>query len=71
MAKKRSSKSLVNESNADHAEIKVDWTVESVVATVVLALEPGEKIDLNQLESCGSILSFLAGLDHGFNKSWR
>jgi len=49
MAKKRPSKPLGGESTADHAEIKADWTVENVVATVTLGLEPGEKIDLNQI----------------------
>jgi len=49
MAKKRPSKPLGDELTGDHAEIKADWTVENVVGTVVLPLEPGEKIDLNQV----------------------
>ena len=49
MAKKRPSKPLASESAADQAEVKADWTIENVVATVTLALQAGEKIDLNQV----------------------
>ena len=50
MAKKRFISPLLRESNTDPAEIKADWTVENVVATVAIELgAPGEKIDLNQI----------------------
>jgi len=49
MAKKRTAKPSSSGSSPDQAEIKGDWKVENVVATVSVALEPGEKVDLNQI----------------------
>ena len=49
MAKKRPAKPPADAAAAGQAEIKAEWTVENVVATVTLGLEPGEKIDLNQI----------------------
>jgi transcription initiation factor TFIID TATA-box-binding protein len=50
MAKKRPAKPPADAAATGQAEIKADWKVENVVATVVLDLgSSGEKIDLNQI----------------------
>jgi transcription initiation factor TFIID TATA-box-binding protein len=50
MAKKRTAKPTVGEPGATSLEIKPEWKIENVVATVSIELEqPGEKIDLNQI----------------------
>nr|MDO8113232.1 TATA-box-binding protein [Candidatus Sigynarchaeota archaeon] len=50
MAKKRAAKPAAGESPATEAEIKAEWKVENVVATVVVDLgTAGEKVDLNQI----------------------
>ncbi|HME54460.1 MAG TPA: TATA-box-binding protein [Candidatus Lokiarchaeia archaeon] len=49
MAKKRPARPRADAATTGQAEIKADWTVENVVATVALGLEPDEKIDLNQI----------------------
>jgi len=49
MAKKRPAQPRADAAATTQAEIKAEWTVENVVATVTLGLEPGEKIDLNQI----------------------
>ena len=49
MAKKRTEKPLVEAPAANKGEIKADWKVENVVATVSVDLEQGEKVDLNQI----------------------
>jgi len=49
MAKKRPVRPPADAAVTGQADIKAEWTVENVVATVVLGLEPGEKIDLNQI----------------------
>ncbi|MBN2151282.1 MAG: TATA-box-binding protein [Candidatus Lokiarchaeota archaeon] len=50
MAKKRTAAASKSESSAGDVEIKPEWKIENVVATVSIELEqPGEKIDLNQI----------------------
>jgi len=49
MAKKRPAQPPADAAATGQAEIKAEWTVENVVATVALGLEPGVKIDLNQI----------------------
>ena len=50
MAKKRTTKPTAGGSTAGEVDIKPEWKIENVVATVSIELEqPGEKIDLNQI----------------------
>jgi len=50
MAKKRPTKPPAGKSGGQSVDIKPDWKIENVVATVSIELEvPGEKIDLNQI----------------------
>jgi len=50
MAKKQTAKPLDGKSRTNEVEVKAEWKVENVVATVVLDLgTSGKKIDLNQI----------------------
>ncbi|HME51511.1 MAG TPA: TATA-box-binding protein [Candidatus Lokiarchaeia archaeon] len=49
MAKKRTAQPSSGAVTVDRAEIKAEWKVENVVATVSVTLGQGEKIDLNQI----------------------
>jgi len=50
MAKKQTAKPLDGKSLTNEVEVKAEWKVENVVATVVLDLgTSGNKIDLNQI----------------------
>src|SRR5271157_3676827 len=49
MAKKRTAQPSSGAVTVDRAEIKAEWKVENVVATVSVTLGQGEKVDLNQI----------------------